>query len=163
MPMVGSTNSHNLLYRRKNMTQLQLRSFDIPSLRKFAVGFDGMFDELMRTSQVNTNYPPYNVVKHTDDKFSIEVAVAGFKEGDITIEVENNQLFVRGEKAEDLDNEVEYLHRGISSRSFVRNWTLADHVEVINADVQDGILIVNLERKIPEEKKPKKIAINYSK
>ncbi len=143
---------------------LTLRSLDIPSIHKFAVGFDSMFDELLRTtSQQNATYPPYNVVKLSDDKFSIEVAVAGFKEGDIEITIENNQLTISGEKAVSIDAPVEYLHRGISSRSFVRSWTLADHVEVAGAVVEDGILTINLERIIPDEKKPKKIAINYTK
>lgn len=147
------------------MTNLTLRSLDIPSIHKFAVGFDQVFDELLRqTAGSNSaNYPPYNVVKHTDDKFSIELAVAGFKEGDIDITVEQNQLSVKGNKAIELNEGVEYLHRGISARNFHRTWTLADHVEVIGASVQDGILTVTLERQIPEEQKPKKIAISYTK
>jgi molecular chaperone IbpA len=147
------------------MTNLTLRSLDIPSIHKFAVGFDQVFDELLRqTAGSNSaNYPPYNVVKHSDDKFSIELAVAGFKEGDIDITVEQNQLSVKGNKAIELNEGVEYLHRGISARNFHRTWTLADHVEVIGASVQDGILTVTLERQIPEEQKPKKIAISYTK
>jgi molecular chaperone IbpA len=147
------------------MTNLSLRSLDIPSIHKFAVGFDHMFDELLRqTAGTNsTNYPPYNVVKHSEDKFSIELAVAGFKEGDIDIIVEKNQLSVKGEKAVELNENVEYLHRGISSRNFHRTWTLADHVEVAGAEVRDGILTVLLERQVPEEQKPKKIAISYNK
>ncbi len=147
--------------------QLTLRSLDIPSIHKFTVGFDNIFDELQRvTSQNRDNYPPYNVIKHTDDQFSIELAVAGFHDGDITVEVESNQLTIKGEQTQNLDDllkEIEYLHRGISARNFVRTFTLADHVEVIEAHVANGILTVNLERKIPEEKKPKKIAISYNK
>jgi molecular chaperone IbpA len=146
--------------------QLTLRSLDIPSIHKFAVGFDNMFDELLSRTAQTTNYPPYNVVKHGDDKFAIELAVAGFKDGDIDVTVENNQLTIKGEKAIGLTEEeskLEYLHRGISSRNFVRNWTLADHVEVTGASVQDGILTVTLERIVPEEKKPKKIAIAFNK
>lgn len=142
---------------------LTLRSLDIPSIHKFAVGFDNMFDELLRTSQANTNYPPYNIVKHGNDNFAIELAVAGFKDGEITIQVERNQLTVKGEQAVDLDNQVEYLHRGISARSFSRTWTLADHVEVAGASSENGILTVSLERKVPEEQKPKSIAITYNK
>ena len=147
---------------------LTLRSFDIPSIHKFAVGFDSMFDELMRVSaqQGNQNYPPYNVVKHSEDKFVIELAVAGFREGDINVTVDKNQLTIVGEKIESLDElekNVEYLHRGISSRSFNRSFTLADHVEVTSADVSNGILAITLERQIPEELKPKKIAISYNK
>jgi molecular chaperone IbpA len=142
---------------------LTLRSLDIPSIHKFAVGFDNMFDDLMRTSQASTNYPPYNIVKHGDDNFAIELAVAGFRDGEISIQVERNQLTVKGEQAVDLDNQIEYLHRGISARSFSRTWTLADHVEVAGASSENGILTISLERKVPEEQKPKTIAINYTK
>jgi len=142
---------------------LTLRSLDIPSIHKFAVGFDNMFDDLLRTSQANTNYPPYNIVKHGDDNFAIELAVAGFKDGEINIQVERNQLTVKGEQAIDLDNQIEYLHRGISARSFSRTWTLADHVEVAGAKSENGILTISLERKVPEEQKPKSIAITYTK
>ena len=147
---------------------LTLRSFDIPSIHKFGIGFDSVFDELLRASnQQNTqNYPPYNVVKHSEDKFVIELAVAGFREGDISVTVEKNQLTITGEKIESLDElakEVEYLHRGISSRSFNRTFTLADHVEVVDASSKDGILSITLERKVPEELQPKKIAITFNK
>ena len=148
------------------MTNLTLRSLDIPSIHKFGIGFDTMFDELMRATaqQSNNNYPPYNIVKHSDDHFSIELAVAGFKEGDIDVQVEKNQLTVQGSKSISIDTpNTEYLHRGISARNFVRNWTLADYVEITGATVADGILTINLERKVPEEEKPKKIAITYTK
>lgn len=143
--------------------QLTLRSLDIPSIHKFAVGFDNMFDEMLRTSQANTNYPPYNVVKYSEDSFAIELAVAGFKEGDITITTERNQLTVEGKQVIELTEGTEYLHRGISTRSFARTWTLADHVEVTGAKSENGILTISLERKVPEEQKPKTIAINYAK
>jgi molecular chaperone IbpA len=147
---------------------LTLRSFDIPSIHKFGIGFDSMFDELLRASnqQSQQNYPPYNVVKHTDDKFVIELAVAGFREGDINVTVEKNVLTINGEKIESLDElekDVEYLHRGISSRSFTRTFTLADHVEVVGASSENGILSITLERKVPEELQPKKIAITFNK
>lgn len=147
------------------MTNLTLRSLDIPSIHKFAVGFDNMFDELLRNTsqQASTNYPPYNVIKHSEDKFTIELAVAGFKEGDIDVQIEKNQLTVTGEQATELNTEREYLHRGISARNFTRVWTLADNVEVKGAEVANGILTISLERYIPEEQKPKKIAISYNK
>lgn len=144
-------------------TQLTLRSLDIPSIHKFGIGFDSVFDDLLRHTNQAVNYPPYNIVKHSEDKFDIELAVAGFKDGDIDVQVERNQLIVTGEQAVDLDHQVEYLHRGISSRNFTRIWTLADHVEVKGADVANGILTIQLERIVPEEQKPKKIAINYNK
>ena len=146
------------------MTNLSLRSLDIPSIHKFGIGFDRVFDDLVNaTVQSQTNYPPYNVVKHDENSFSIELAVAGFMSGEIDVEVEKNQLFVRGEKATNVDEKHEYLHRGISSRSFVRSWVLGEHVQVKDAKVENGILTVMLERVIPEEDKPKKIAITYNK
>jgi molecular chaperone IbpA len=147
---------------------LTLRSFDVPSIHKFAVGFDNIFDELQRVSaqQTNQNYPPYNIVKHSEDKFVIELAVAGFREGDINITVDKNVLTIEGQQIESLDEltkEVEYVHRGISSRNFTRTFTLADHVEVLDANSQNGILSITLERKVPEALKPKKVAITFTK
>ena len=153
--------------------QLTLRSLDIPSIHKFGIGFDNMFDELMRVNQqqANTNYPPYNIVKHDDDHFAIEVAVAGFREGDINITVEKQLLTIKGEQVQELEEtddtvavpKSEYLHRGISARNFIRTFTLADHVEVINAIIENGILKIELERQVPEEQKPKTVAISYKK
>ena len=142
---------------------LTLRSLDIPSIHKFGIGFDDIFDDLLNRTAQSTNYPPYNIVKQSDDSFAIELAVAGFKDGEITITTERNQLTVKGEQAVDLDNQVEYLHRGISARSFTRTWTLADHVEVAGAKSENGILTISLELKVPEEQKPKSIAITYTK
>jgi len=153
--------------------QLTLRSLDIPAIHKFGIGFDGIFDELMRVNaqQANTNYPPYNIVKHDDDHFAIELAVAGFREGDISITVEKNILTIKGEKVQDLEDvdssvsvpKPEYVHRGISSRDFARTFTLAEHVEVIGANAENGILKIELERQVPEEQKPKTVAITYTK
>jgi molecular chaperone IbpA len=127
-----------------------------------------MFDELLRTHdlQSNTTYPPYNVIKHDENTFSIELAVAGFKEGDIEITLEKNQLSVTGNKAKSISGtepETVYLVHGISSRSFERTFTLAEHVSVSGAVTEAGILTINLERVVPEESKPKKIQISYTK
>lgn len=144
---------------------LTLRSLDIPSIHKFAVGFDSLFDKLQRLSdtQARDNYPPVNIIKYTDDKYTIELAVAGFKKGDIEVTVENETLVVRGQRVTEVNAEAEYLHHGIGTRSFVRTWPLSEYVEVVTAELQDGILSINLERQIPEEKKPKTIQINYNK
>ncbi len=146
--------------------ELTLRSFDIPTIHKFAVGFDTILDELMRVNaqQTNVNYPPYNIIKHNEDKFTIEVAVAGFRDGDIEIIVENNNLTIKGNQEQStLEETVEYLHRGISARNFMRTFPLADHVEVLGASLENGVLSITLERRVPEEQKPKKIAITYNK
>lgn len=149
--------------------ELTLRSLDIPGIHKFGIGFDNIFDELMRVNaqQSNVNYPPYNIVKHNEDEFAIELAVAGFREGDINITVEKNILTIKGEQAikvyKEGELEPEYVHRGISARDFARTFTLADHVEVVGAKVENGILTIALERQVPEEQKPKTIAITYEK
>jgi len=145
---------------------LTLRSLDIPRITKFGIGFESMLDELMRisTQQTETNYPPYNHLKFDDDHFAIELAVAGFSESDINITLDKNHLIIEGSQAADqFEEEVEYLHRGIGARNFIRVFPLAEHVKVSAADLSDGILTINLVREIPEEQKPKKIAIAYNK
>ena len=143
---------------------LSLRSLDIPSIHKFGIGFDNVFDELLRmNSQQSQNYPPYNIVKQTEDTFYIEIATAGFREGEIEVKLDNRLLTIKGRSTRNEDSSYEYLHRGISSRDFEREFTLAEHVEVGSAIQQDGILTIYLERIVPEEKKPKAIAINYTK
>jgi molecular chaperone IbpA len=147
-----------------NSKTLTLRSFDVPQLHKFGIGFDHLFDDLMRVSnlQSNSNYPPHNVIKTGDDTVTIEVAVAGFAEGEIDIALEKRMLTITGARKREEDDTYEYLHRGISSRDFKHTFTLAEHVEVGNAVIQNGILAVKLERLVPEEAKPKTIAITYS-
>ncbi len=142
---------------------LTLRSFDLPQLHKFGIGFDSMFNDLERIMQVqsNSNYPPHNVIKTGDDTVTIEVAVAGFREGEIDISLDKRVLTISGAKKTEEKTDWDYLHRGISSRDFRQNFTLAEHVEVRSASIRDGILSVNLERVIPEEARPKSIAITY--
>jgi len=144
---------------------LTLRALDIPNMHKFGIGFDSVFDELLRMSaqQNSANYPPHNVIKTGDESVLIQVAVAGFTEGEIDISVYDNILSIKGSKMRVEDASWEYHHRGISMRDFSREFTLADYVEVQNATVTNGILNVYLERKLPESKKPKSIAINYNK
>ena len=142
---------------------LTLRSLDIPSVHKFGIGFDSAFNELLRMSeqQSNVNYPPYNIVKQTEDRFYIEVAIAGFEEGEIKISVENNTLTITGENLTPTDPNVVFLHRGISARSFDRSFRLGEHVEVLEAQTKNGILTVYLERRVPEALLPKTIDIKH--
>jgi len=142
---------------------LHLRSADIPQFYKFGVGFDTIVDELLRISQQQNQqtYPPYNVIRDTEDKFTIEVAVAGFTEGEIDVTIERSTLVIRGEQTRQEDTR-EYLHKGISARDFTRSFTLAEHVEVVGAEVTNGILSIKLFRKVPESAKPKAIAITYT-
>lgn len=147
------------------MTQFTLHALDLPSLHRHAVGFDRMFEELNRTfATAKDNYPPHNIVQLDETHFVIEVAVAGFAETEVDVELKDNVLIVKGEKvkAEDLPK-LEYLHKGISARNFTRSFPLAENVEVRGATVKNGILAVALELVVPEEKKPKKIEITFAK
>ena len=146
---------------------LHLRSLDIPSIHKFAVGFDNMFDEILRVNaqQSNSNYPPYNVVQINEDEFMISIAVAGFGLDNLSVTKDKNFLIIEGKntiKEEDLPD-INYLHKGISARDFRREFKLADFVEIENAHLELGILNVHLKREIPEEQKPRAIAITYTK
>ena len=147
---------------------LTLRSFDIPALHKFGIGFDNMFDDLMResTQQSTSNYPPYNIVQINDDEYMIAVAVAGFGHDNLSVTKDKKFLIIEGKHAAE-NVEVEdptaiYLHKGISERSFRREFQLADHVEISNAHLELGILSVHLKREVPEDAKPKTIAITYT-
>jgi len=143
---------------------LHLRSFDIPGFNKFGIGFENLFDDLQRVAQIqsSTNYPPHNMIKTGDHTITIEVAVAGFQEGEIDISLDQRLLTITGAKKTGKDESVEYLHRGISSRDFKQTFALGEHWEVKGAAIKDGILTVLLEREIPESAKPKSIAITYS-
>jgi len=147
---------------------LTLRSIDIPQIAKFGIGFDNMFDELLRVNaqQSNNNYPPYNIVQINENEYMISVAVAGFGHDNLTVIKEKNFLVIEGNHALNsvgTDTEPTYLHKGISERNFRREFRLADHVEIENAHLELGILSIHLKREVPEEQKPKTIAISYAK
>ena len=144
--------------------ELTLRALDIPTIHRFGIGFDQMFDELMRaTSRQSTNYPPHNVLKIDDNNFVVQLAVAGFDKGDIDIQVEGRVLSITGSTNKDNKYGAEYVIQGISMRDFERTFTLAEHVEVKSAEVTNGILSIELERIVPVEHLPKKIDIKYNK
>jgi molecular chaperone IbpA len=146
---------------------LTLRTFDLPSIHKFGIGFDNLFDDLMRVNaqQSNNNYPPYDIVQINDDEYMISLAVAGFGFDNLTVTKDKNFLIIEGKHSrETVDNEdstAKYLHKGISERSFRREFQLADHVEISNAHLELGILSIHLKREVPEEARPKTIAISY--
>lgn len=150
------------------MTQYSIHTVDLPTLaaqlHRHSIGFDRMFDTLGRTfanSKQDGNYPPHNLVKIDETHYAIQVAVAGFSEDELDIEFKDSQLTIRGEQAN--KEQVEYVHQGISARNFTRTFPLAEHVEVKGATVVNGILAISLELMIPEEEKPKKIAITFAK
>jgi molecular chaperone IbpA len=117
-------------------------------------------DKFFPTPSVNTAYPPYNVIKFSDDEYVMEFAVAGFKKDDISITAEKDVLTIKGEKEDpEFEKDSGYVHKGIAGRRFKRSFTLPEYFEVVNANMEDGMLRIGLERQIPEEKKPKQIAI----
>ena len=126
----------------------------------FSVGFDEIFNTLSMTSKLNSkpNYPPYNIVKSGED-YRIEISMAGFKVEDIDVEVKDNTLTISAEQTDEKKG-VEYIHKGISEKDFTKTFALAEYVEVKDAVVVDGILVIALEKNIPEEEKPKKIRIS---
>ena len=149
------------------MTSYKLSTFDLPTLsasvNRHTIGFDRLFDELGRTfaNSKAENYPPYNIIKVDEHNWAIQVAVAGFGEDELDVEFKDNILTITGEKQE--KDEQEYLHRGISARTFTRTFTLNDNVKIQGATVVNVILAVSLEHIVPDEQKPKKIAITFTK
>ncbi|WP_420605304.1 Hsp20 family protein [Novosphingopyxis sp.] len=134
---------------------------DFTPYRRTTVGFDRLFDMLENAgrSAQSDNYPPFNIERISDDRYSITIAVAGFAPNEIDITAQQNQLILRGAK-DDGDESRDFLHMGIANRNFERRFQLADHIRVENADLENGLLTVELLREIPEALKPRKIAIN---
>jgi molecular chaperone IbpA len=133
--------------------------YDWTPLWRSTIGFDRLFDvldEVQRTAE--ETYPPYNIERLDENRFQISVALAGFTPDEVSLTAEQNVLTLEGRKAE--NDEKVYLHRGISARAFKRQFTLADHVEVRGARFENGLLIVDLQREIPEAMKPRQIPIN---
>ena len=144
----------------------KLTTLDLSPLYRNSIGIDNwiarVLDQIDHTSQ--TNYPPYNIIKHDENTFEVQVAVAGFSKGEVEVNVNDGNLVISGEKQPEAQIVgTEYLYQGISARRFVRTFSLADYVEVVDATSRDGILTVRLERKLPEAMKPKAIAISYVK
>lgn len=140
-----------------------MRNFDLTPLYRSTVGFDrmaGLMDQLMAGDAPTPSYPPYNIEKTGDDAYRISIAVAGFSEDDLNIEVKDLSLTVTAKKAEAKDEtKPVYLHRGIAERGFERRFQLADHVRVAGAELVNGLLHVDLVREVPEALKPRTIAI----
>lgn len=126
--------------------------------RNLTVGFDNIFDQLSTLSSYDTsNYPPYNIKKIDKEKYQLEMALAGFTKTDVIVEVKENTLTISGKVSDkDTDN---FVHRGIAQRSFKRQWSLVEHLEVTSAVLKDGVLKVDMKLNLPEEKKPKTITV----
>lgn len=138
-----------------------MRHFDFAPLYRSTVGFDrlvSLLDGVSGHDNEQTTYPPYNIERLGDNQYRITMAVAGFGESEINIEVKEQTLSVKGEKKA-AEKEPQYLHRGIATRTFERRFQLADHVEVTGADLKDGLLHVDLVRNVPEKLKPRQIPV----
>lgn len=132
----------------------------LSQLNRALIGFDRMFDAYESRLHNSTGYPPYNIVRTGENQYLIEMAVAGFKKSEITVEVEQNQLTIRGQSETPNESTTrEYLHRGLSSRDFARTFPLAEHIVVKEARIENGVLTVELERIIPESLKARVIDI----
>ena len=136
---------------------------DLQKMMGFSVGFDSIFDRFfdMDTTR-DSGYPPYNIRKINEAQYVIEIALAGFSKDDIEVEVTEGSLTIRSKKLDEKEedtSEDSYVHKGIAKRSFLRCWTLSDDIFVKGADLKDGMLVINLEKVIPEEKKPRLITI----
>lgn len=125
------------------------------------IGLDRIWDELTRTPDVNNTFPKYNIIRHEDMKYTIELALAGYTEDQIMIEVKDRVLFVSGESADDAD--VNYVHKGVSTRKFAQKFRLAEYVVVDSAEFVNGMLKINLFVDVPEEMKPRQIPIGGTK
>ena len=136
------------------------------SLKPFSVGFDSIFEEFDRmldsTERYNSNYPPYNIHKLSDNDYKIEVALAGFSKEDIELELKDSTLTIRNKTKEKVINDESngVIHKGISTRQFERSFTISEDIKVKNAELKNGLLNIDLERIIPDEKKPRLIDIN---
>lgn len=142
-----------------------MRSFDFAPLYRATVGFDqiaDLMDRVLTTEGTQPTYPPYNIEKLEDDSYRISVAVAGFSDADLSVEVRQNALIVSARKSDE-EAERTYLHRGIATRAFERRFHLADHVHVTGATHVDGMLNIDLVREVPETLKPRQIEISSTK
>jgi len=138
-----------------------MRSFDLAPLYRATVGFDqiaDLMDRVMTSDAGQTNYPPYNIEKTADDGWRISIAVAGFSDADLAVEVRENALLVSAKRSDE-GTAKRYLHRGIATRAFERRFHLADHVRVTGASHEDGMLHIDLVREVPEALKPRRIDI----
>jgi molecular chaperone IbpA len=141
-----------------------MRTFDLTPLFRSTVGFDRLADMLDSVAQFDTGvaYPPYNIERTSENHYRISLAVAGFAQKDLAIEVKEGVLSVQGkrESEKDANGQGRYLHQGIAGRSFERRFQLAENVEVKGAQLENGLLHIELERIVPEEKKPRRIPID---
>ena len=134
----------------------------LDALNRALIGFDTMFDQMERrfANSVSNNYPPHNILRTAENQYEIQLAVTGFGKDEINVTVESNVLTVTGSSATPNEStEIVYLHRGLATRDFVKEFPLAEHIEVVGAETKNGMLIIKLIRNVPESAKPKVIDI----
>ena len=139
----------------------QLVKFDTSALNRALIGMDSLFDNFEHrfANQLNTSYPPYNILKHDEDTYEISIAVTGFEKDEITVEIDQNNLIVKGSRKEvELENPT-YLHRGLAFRDFTRSWELGQYIEVGDGSIKNGVLTIELKRVVPEALKPRVLKI----
>jgi molecular chaperone IbpA len=139
-----------------------LTRFDTTALQKALLGFDSIFNDFERkfANQISSSYPPFNFIKKDENKYELEIAVTGFSPDEVTVEIDQNQLIIRGEKVKDDSiDESYYIHRGLAARKFVRAWLLPEHMEVNEGKIKNGVLSITLNRVIPEALKPRVLQI----
>lgn len=139
-----------------------MRAFDFSPLFRSTVGFDRLFDLLDSVGQYDTSqsYPPYNIERTDETRYRISLAVAGFPEKDLNVELREGVLSVQGKRVDGDSDKASYLYQGIAGRAFERRFQLAENVEVRGAKLENGLLHIDLERIVPEEQKPRRIQIN---
>ena len=138
----------------------RLTTLNLPDFHRATIGFDRMFNQLNQefANSKSQGYPPYNVIQENDDEYTISLAIAGFSMDDLDITLEKDTLTIEG-TSPDVPEGKNYLHKGIGNRNFRRQFTLAEHIEVEGAELENGMLHINLVRNVPEAQKPKKINI----
>ena len=124
-------------------------------IEKYSIGMDEWFNRFDTVHESTTNYPPYNLIKESETEFRLELALAGYKKEDIRVSTEWNKLSIEAAKKEKTQDTVEYLHNGLAKRAFMRTWTLSDDVKVFDVKFEDGLLVIKLNRVIPEHQKRK--------
>jgi molecular chaperone IbpA len=134
---------------------------DTTALNRVLIGFDSLFNEFEQrfANQINNNYPPHNILKTDENTYAIQLAVSGFDKDEISVEVDQERLIIRGTHATDDDESTVYLYRGLATRDFIKVFPLLDHVEVTDSVMKNGILTINLLKVIPEALKPRKIKV----
>ena len=139
----------------------QLTRFDTSALNRALLGFDNLFGNFEQrfANQINNNYPPYNILKSSEDSYELQVAVTGFDKDEITVEIDQNQLIVKGQRKDTDKPDPQYLYRGLAARNFTRSWELAPHMEVSEGSIKNGVLTIQINRIIPEALKPRTLQI----